>query len=54
MEEISLLELCAIAKKIAKREEDPIVALALRLGIKRLHEASRKRLEAAWEMRLKF
>lgn len=53
VEEISLLELSEIARKIPPRRPDPIGALAAKLGIKRLHDTTRKRLQLAWEMRLK-
>lgn len=52
VEEISMLELRELARKISRRESDPAAALAARLGIKRLHESTRTRLEQAWVNRM--
>lgn len=53
IEEISTVELVEIARTISIRKADPIESMAAKLGFKRLHETTRKRLEAAWILRLK-
>lgn len=52
VEEISLIELVAIAKTISDRKNDPISILASKVGIKRIHDVTRKRLEIAWNLRI--
>lgn len=52
VEEISMVELLAIARSIPVRKADPIGCLAAKLGIKRLHESTRTRLQTVWTTRL--
>ena len=48
---IAMPELAALARSIRSSETDPIVAMARKLGLRRLHANTRPRLEDAWRQR---
>lgn len=49
VDEIAMPELICLARSIKAQEgEDPVVLMARKLGLKRLREATRPRLERAW------
>lgn len=50
VDEIAMPELICLARSINAQEgEDPVVLMARKLGLKRLREATRPRLENAWD-----